>query len=137
MATLGKDQAFKLDDSTGALQNLTAYLFGSGVDFSVDVDSLETTTAGDGSKTFVPALKGATMSVEMEHVGATADHAWGLYTNSYTGSMEFGPAGSTGGYNKYSAECFVTSIGTSTPVAGLNTLTFELQITGDVTKGSW
>ena len=137
MATLGKNQALKIDNTSDSLTDLAAYLFGSGCDFGVDVDSLETTTAGDSSKTYVPALKNATFSVEMEHADTAVDHVWDLYTNSYTGSIEFGPAGSTSTYNKYTMEAFVTSIGTSTPVAGLNTLTFEMQVTGDVTKGAY
>ena len=137
MATLGKNQALKIDNSSGTATDLAAYLFGSGCDFGVDVDSLETTTAGDSSKTYVPSLKNATFSVEMEHADTAVDHVWDLYTNSYTGSIEFGPAGSTSTYNKYTMEAFVTSIGTSTPVAGLNTFTVEFQVTGDVTKGTY
>ena len=90
MATLGKDQALKIDNSSGSLVDLAAYLFGSGCDFGVDLDALESTTAGDSSKTFVPGLKNATFSVEMEHADTAVDHVWDLYTNSYTGSIEFG-----------------------------------------------
>lgn len=137
-ATLGKNQALKMDSQADdALDDLTAYVFGSGCDFGVDVDSLETTTADKDSKTYVPALKNATFSIEFEHADTIVDHMWLWYTNSYTGTIEFGPAGSTSGYNKYSMESFVTNLGTSTPVAGLNTFTVELQVTGDVTKGTY
>lgn len=137
-AQQGKDQALKIDaQASGSLVDLAAYLFGGGCDFGVNVDSLETTTAGDNSKTYVPSLKDGTFSVEFEHDDTPVDHMWLWFTNNYTGTIEFGPAGSTSGYNKYTMESFVTSLGTATPVAGLVTFTAEMQITGDVAKGTY
>ena len=135
MAVHGKDLNFTLDNSGGTPVDLSAYVMGSGVDFGRDIEALLTTTAGDNSNTYIPGLKDATFSVEFDYNDTLVDHLDGVYGTASL-SFVYGPAGSTGGYNKYSGECMMTSVPITSPI-GLNTVSADFQVTGDVTAGTY
>ena len=135
MAVHGKDLNFTLDNSGGSVIDLSAYVMGSGVSLGRDIEALLTTTAGDNSNTYIPGLKDATFSVEFDYNDTLVDHLDGVY-GSASLSFVYGPAGSTGGYNKYTGECMLTSVPISSPI-GLNTISAEFQVTGDVAAGTY
>ena len=135
MAVHGKDLNFTLDNSGGTPVDLSAYVMGSGVDFGRDIEALLTTTAGDNSNTYIPGLKDATFSVEFDYNDTLVDHLDSVYGTASL-SFVYGPAGSTGGYNKYSGECMMTSVPITSPI-GLNTVSADFQVTGDVTAGTY
>ena len=135
MAVHGKDLNFTLDNSGGTPVDLSAYVMGSGVDFGRDIEALLTTTAGDNSNTYIPGLKDATFSVEFDYNDTLVDHLDGVY-GSASLSFVYGPSGSTSGYNKYSGECMMTSVPITSPI-GLNTVSADFQVTGDVTAGTY
>jgi len=135
MAVHGKDLNFTLDNSGGSVIDLSAYVMGSGVSLGRDIEALLTTTAGDNSNTYIPGLKDATFSVEFDFNDTLVDHLDGVY-GSASLSFVYGPSGSTSGYNKYSGECMMTSVPIASPI-GLNTISAEFQVTGDVTVGTY
>ena len=135
MAVHGKNLNFTLDDSGGSVVDLSTYVMGSGVDFGRDIEALLTTTAGHASNTYVPGLKDASFSIEFEYNDTLVDHLDGVY-GSASLSFVYGPAGSTSGYNKYTGECFMTSVPISSPI-GLNTVSAEFQVTGTVTATTY
>ena len=135
MAVHGKDLNFTLDDSGGSVVDLSPYVMGSGVDFGRDIEALLTTTAGDNSNTYIPGLKDATFSVEFDYDDDLVDHLDGVYGTASL-SFVYGPSGTTSGYNYYSGECMLTSVPISSPI-GLNTVSAEFQVTGDVTPGTY
>ena len=135
MAVHGKDLNFTLDNSAGSVVDLSAYVMGSGVSLGRDIEALLTTTASDNSNTYIPGLKDASFSVEFDYDNTLVDHLDGVY-GSASLSFVYGPSGSTSGYNKYSGECMMTSVPIASPI-GLNTISAEFQVTGDVTVGTY
>ena len=135
MAVHGKDLNFTLDNSAGSVVDLSAYVMGSGVSLGRDIEALLTTTAGDNSNTYIPGLKDGSFSVEFDFDNTLVDHLDGVY-GSASLSFVYGPSGSTSGYNKYTGECMMTSVPISSPI-GLNTISAEFQITGDVTATTY
>ena len=135
MAVQGKDLNFTLDNSGGSVVDLSTYVMGSGVDFGRDIEALLPPTAGDNSNTYIPGLKDATFSVEFDYNDTLVDHLDGVY-GSASLSFVYGPSGSTSGYNKYSGECMMTSVPITSPI-GLNTVSADFQVTGDVTAGTY
>ena len=135
MAVHGKNLNFELDNSGGSITDLSAYVMGSGVSLGRDIEALLTTTAGDNSNTYIPGLKNATFSVEFDFDNTLVDHLDGVYGNASL-SFVYGPSGATSGYNKYTGECMMTSVPISSPI-GLNTVSAEFQVTGDVTVGTY
>jgi len=135
MAVHGKNLNFELDDSGGSVVDLSAYVMGSGVSLGRDIESLLTTTAGDDSNTYVPGIKNATFSVEFDFDDTLVDHLDGIYGLAGR-SFVYGPSGATSGYNKYTGSCFLTSVPISSPI-GLNTVSAEFQVSGDVTVGTY
>ena len=133
MAVHGKDLNFTLDNSGGTPVDLSAYVMGSGVSLGRDIEALLTTTAGDNSNTYIPGLKDATFSVEFDYNDTLVDHLDGVYGTASL-SFVYGPSGATTGYNKYTGECMLTSVPISSPI-GLNTVSAEFQVTGDVAAG--
>eukprot|EP01050_Picozoa_sp_SAG11_P036669 SAG11_NODE_14070_length_626_cov_1.263757_1_plen_70_part_10 len=57
----GKDSSFKLDNASGSLTDISAYV--NSVDFPQTVDLAETTTLGDDNKEYIVGLKDATISI--------------------------------------------------------------------------
>jgi hypothetical protein len=57
----GKDSVFKLDNASGSLTDISAFV--NNVDFPETADVAETTTLGDSSKSYIVGLKDATISI--------------------------------------------------------------------------
>jgi hypothetical protein len=66
----GKTAVFKIDNSGGSLQDISAYC--DNVDFPLTSDTAEVTTFGDASKEYIAGLKDATVSISGSW-DATAD----------------------------------------------------------------
>lgn len=130
----GKGANFKLDNASGSLTN-----FSSGVDdvsISRSVDMAETTTYGDNDKTYIPGLRGATISVSGHFASTYAeilDALLGLSSASL--SFEYSPDGSTAaGRHLLLGECWVTGLEYGAPVSGKVNMSFDVLITGAVTS---
>lgn len=131
----GKSAVFKLDDSGGTLRDISAYL--DDISFPQPVETAETTTFGASSKTYIVGLKDSTVSLSGKWDSTFDGYVAPALGQSATLSFEYGPAGSTGGYVKYSGEAIITSYDVSAPIGDVVTVSVELQVTGAVTRGTW
>lgn len=135
----GKGLVFKLGDSAGVLQTLTAYV--DSVDLDSSVDMGETTTAGAEDKTFVSGQAEHDLSIsgKWDDTASTGPDVVlaGIVGKETTSSFEFGPGGSTAGKVKYSGGCFLTGYKRSAPTGGVVTFTADFKVSGAVTKGVW
>lgn len=136
----GKDTHFSLEDAAGTtLRNISPYL--DNVDFKRAKDSHDNTTFGAESHSYAGGLKDGTISISGLW-DKTADVGTHVVLTSLLGTdvpvgFEYGPEGSTSGMTKLSGNCLVTDYSTSSPVADLVKFTAELQISGDVTAGTF
>ena len=130
----GKDITFKLDNASGSLTDISAYV--NSVDFPQTVDLAETTTLGDDNKEYIVGLKDATISI----AGAwdsTADDILGAVVGQASSlSYEYSPEGTASGKVKYTGEAFITSYSTSSPVGDVVGFSADLQVSGAVTRGT-
>lgn len=136
----GKGAAFQLDNSAGSLVDLSTYL--DEVSFPRTIETGETTTFQSTSKTYVVGLRDATVSLSGKYDPTADAHFSGVDSALAAGSIdsvsfEYGPAGSASGAVKYSGEALLTSYEVSAPVADVITFSAELQVTGDVTRGTY
>ena len=130
----GKDSVFKLDDSGGSLTDISTYV--NSVDFPETADVAETTTLGDGSKSYIVGLKDATLSISGLW-DSTLDGILGAVVGqSATLSFEYSPEGTTGGNVKYTGECILTSYSQSSPVGDVVGFSADMQVSGNVTRAT-
>ena len=133
----GKSAVFKLDNSAGSLVDYSAYL--DNVGFPRSVDTAETTTFGvaGSAKTYIVGLSDATVSLS-GLFDATADGTLAAVVGqAATLSFEYGPAGSTGGFIKYTGEAIMKSYSVTAAVGDSVKASIELQVTGAVTRTTW
>ena len=126
----GKTAVFKIDNSGGSLQDISAYC--DNVDFPLTADTAEVTTFGDSSKEYIAGLKDATISISGSW-DATADAILAAIVG-VAGTFEYGPAGSTNGLVKFTGEAICTSYNVSAPVGDKVSFSAEFQCTGAVTR---
>jgi len=130
----GKDSVFKLDNSGGSLTDISTYV--NSVDFPQTADVAETTTLGDGSKTYIVGLKDSTISLAGLW-DATADGIFGAVVGqSATLSFEYSPEGTTAGNVKYTGEAILTSYAKNSPVGDVVSYSADFQVSGDVTRAT-
>ena len=129
----GKATDFELDDTGGTSRSLSTVL--TSVDFPETIDTAETTAFGATSKSYIVGLRDATISVSGLW-DATVD-GYIIGTEPATRSFIFGPAGSTSSNVKYTGECILTSYSVSNPVGDVVTFSLDLQVTGNVTRGTY
>lgn len=130
----GKDSAFKLDNASGTLTDISTYV--NSVDFPETADVAETTTLGDSSKSYIVGLKDATLSIAGLW-DSTVDGILGAVVGqSATLSFEYSPEGTTGGNIKYTGECILTSYSQSSPVGDVVSYSADFQVSGAVTRGT-
>jgi len=132
--THGKDSVFKLDNASGSLTDISAFV--NNVDFPETADVSETTTLGADNKTYIAGLKDATISLSGLW-DATADAIFGAVVGqSATLSYEYSPEGTASGKIKYTGEAILTSYAISSPVGEAVGYSADLQVSGAVTRGS-
>ena len=130
----GKSGFFSLDDSGGSVRDLSSYL--NDLSFPRDAEVAETTTFGvtGSAKTYIVGLIDATISIS-GLFDATADgYLAGVVGHASSLSFVYGPAGNTGGFVKYTGECFLTSYEVSTAVGDAVQASASLQVTGAITR---
>ena len=129
----GKSTDFELDDTGGTSRSLANVL--TSVDFPETIETAETTAFGATSKSYIVGLRDASISVSGLW-DATVD-GYVIGTEPATRSFIFGPAGTTGGNVKYTGECILTNYSVSAPVGDVVTFSLDLQVTGNVTRGTY
>jgi hypothetical protein len=134
--THGKNTVVKLDNGAGSLTDITAYLSSASLERVRDM--AETTVFGLNEKTYIAGLRDATFSGE-GRFDPTVDLILNddLADNAATKTLEYGPEGGTTGKVKYSVECWVTNYSHDSPMDDAAGISFELQATGVVTRGTF
>tara|TARA_R100000995_G_C3449422_1_gene107354 strand:- start:418 stop:828 length:411 start_codon:yes stop_codon:yes gene_type:complete len=130
----GKSSVFKLDNASGSLTDISAFV--NNVDFPETADVAETSVLGASNKTYIVGLKDATISLS-GLFDATADAIFGAVVGqTATLSFEYSPEGTASGKIKYSGECILTNYAMSSPVGDVVAYSADLQVSGAVTRGT-
>lgn len=136
----GKNAVFKLDNAAGTLVDFSNVL--NEVGFPREVETGETTSFGQNSKTYLVGLSDSSFSISGTWdatVDGTITAAIAALQNGTSASLtfEYGPEGSATGRKKYSGECIITSYEVSSSVGDVVTFSLEAQNTGDVTASTF
>lgn len=127
----GKDAVFKIDDSGATLRDISSVINSTSLSRSAETAEV-TAIGGSNSKSYIPGLRDATISVE-----GMADVTTSGYLDGVLGvvtDFEFYPAGTASGQVKYSGTAILTSLETGAEVGGAVSVSGEFQVTGDVTR---
>ena len=130
----GKDSVIKVDNSSGSLTDISAYV--NSVDFPLTADTAETTVLGKDIKTFIAGLKDSTLGLSGLW-DATLDGMFGVTVGqSATLSFELSPEGTSSGKVKYTGEAICTNYSVSSPVGDAVAWSADLQVSDSVTRGT-
>jgi hypothetical protein len=132
----GKSAVFKIG-SSGAPGTATAISDAlTDISFPRSIETAETTAFGSNAKTYVVGLTDATISVS-----GTFDATYDAQLAGLAGvdgvAFEYGPAGSTAGFIKYTGNCVMTSYETSAPIGDVVKFTADFQVTGAITRTTY
>ena len=131
----GKGSQLAIDSTAASLVN-----FSSGVtdaSLSRSLDTAEVTSYQDNDRTYIPGLRGATLSFSGNFSSTHAEVLDGIIGRNSTSTMsfEFSPDGSTAaGRHLLKGELFLVSLDYSAPVDDKVTLSAEGIISGSVTS---
>jgi hypothetical protein len=133
----GKNASFKVDNSGGTLTDISTYIHE--VSLPRSIETAETTTFGvtGGAKTYVVGLNDSTITVSGKFDATVDAHLAGILGHEATVSFEYGPAGTTVGYVKFTGEAIMTKYDLSSPVGDVVSFGCDFQITGPVTRGTF
>lgn len=134
----GKSGAFKLDNATPTLTDITSYI--SNVDFPREADLLETTTLGATSRTFITGFLNATIALQGYWdggSGAIDEHMAAILGHANTQTFEYGPEGTASGKVRYTGECRLTRYQCGSSVDGVTPYSADLQVVGAITRNTW
>ena len=130
----GKSSVFKLDNASGSLTDISAFV--NNVDFPETADVAETSVLGASNKTYIVGLKDATISIG-GLFDATVDAILGAVVGqTATLSYEYSPEGTASGKVKYTGEAILTNYALSSPVGDVVAYSADLQCSGAVTRGT-
>lgn len=130
----GKNSVFKLDNASGSLTDISAFV--NNVDFPETADVAETSVLGASNKTYIVGLKDATISLS-GLFDATVDAILGAVVGqTATLSYEYSPEGTASGKVKYTGEAILTNYALSSPVGDVVAYSADLQCSGAVTRGT-
>jgi hypothetical protein len=131
----GKNASFKVDNSGGTLTNISDTL--NSVTFPREIETLETTSFGSSTRSYVVGFSDATISIEGSFDATVDAHLAGILGQEASVSFEYGPEGTTNGLVKYTGEALMTSYETSAGVGDIVTYSAEFQVTGAITRGTF
>ena len=135
-ASHGKDTYFGIGDSAlpGTADDVSTYC--RSVDVPRSADTAESSTFGATSKTKVPGLLDGTISIEGPW-DPTMDARMAGILGLKGVAFEYGPAGDTGGYVKYSGNCICTGYNVSGDIGDVAVFSAEFELDDDVTIGTF
>jgi hypothetical protein len=127
----GKKTVVKIDDSSGTLQNLSAYINSSSMQRMQEL--LETTCFGATAKTYIAGFPDAKIPIGGFWDPTLDAHMDGILGKE-TVTVELYPEDTATGKVKYSAEAILISYDTQMGANQASAWTGELQVTGGVTR---
>lgn len=126
---------FRLDNSGGTLTDISTQC--TMVDLSNDVESFDVTAFQSGSKEYLVGFSDGKFSVEGFFDGTINAHLMGIKGQEATVSFQWGPEGSATGKPKFTGECFLTNYKPASAVNAPNKFSLALQVSGDITVGTY
>lgn len=140
MALHGTNAVFALDNSSGASQNLTSSVKSVSPELMQAIH--EITTLGNSAVTKTVGLKDGKASITFIADSTIVDHLTGLFAaqtpgSSTTWTLTIGPRGSTTGYQKLTAEVFLTSLPIPIEVNNIIEITAQFEVSGGWTIGTY
>lgn len=132
----GRTMHIAVDNSSGALQNLSTYA--NSVDFGFPVDMLDTTTFGSTSKAFMPGFDGGddvTINFRYDPTPEAQLAAISPLTTSST--VQISPEGTTTGNRKFVMETFLMNYRVSASPENIDEIVATFRKTGAVTRTTW
>ena len=130
----GKSAYFSIADSGDVARDISAYL--NSVDFPRAADVVEVSCFGSTPKAYLAGLTDATITIEGRWdptVDGYLDGIVGLDSQAWI----YGPAGSTGGYVKYSGNCICTAYSPPANLTEAVRFTASFQVTGTISRGTF
>lgn len=134
----GKDSYFAIEDSGAAVLRAIGVHCDT-ITLDRDIDMAETTTIGAESKTWLPGLDGAEISLagKWDSLAVTGPDVVlaGVFAAKVRVGFEYGPEGNAAGNVKYSGECYVSKYQVSSPLEGIVKFSATVKVDGAVAKG--
>jgi len=136
----GKNAVFKIDNAAGSLIDISNTV--NDVSVSRAIETGETTSFGNSSKTYIVGLADATISVSGSFDATVDNHLTTLIDAQIAGtnasaSFEAGPQGTAVSSVKYTGESIVTSYEVNPTVGDVVTYSLEIQVTGAVSRTTY
>lgn len=132
----GKDSVFSIDDTTGNPADITPYVDTvEGLPGSIEM--ADSSVLGLESHTYEPGLGTGSITVGGPWSAALDAIVGTQAQRKVSRTFAYGPAGSAGGSIKYSGECFISEYSVSSPVGDIVRWSGTLQVSGDVTRGTY
>lgn len=131
----GRGSQLAIDSTSGSLVNFSSGL--TEMSLSRELDTAEITSFGDNDKSYIPGLRGATISFSGNFSSTHAEVLDGVLGRNSTATLswEYSPDGSTAaGRHLLKGEGFLTSLEYSAPVDDKVTLSGEMIVSGAVTS---
>lgn len=132
--THGSKASFQVDDTTATLRDLSSYLKSAGLARSAD--TAETSALGTTSKTYIPGLLDATISIEGQFDPTVDGYLSGLLGFATPVDFEYYPAGTPVGATKpkFTGTVILTSYEVTSGVDDVAMISGEFQVSGAVTR---
>ena len=131
----GKNSQFTIADSGATVRNISDTL--NSVTMPRSIETLETTSFGSTSKSYVVGFADATISVEGTFDATVDGYLAGLVGFDTASAFVYGPEGSTVGQTKYTGSAFLSSYEVKGGVGDVVTYSAQFQITGAVTRTTY
>jgi hypothetical protein len=133
-ATHGKNSYFAVDDSGNTLRDLSTYLkSGSG---DQTTETVDVSVWGDDSKKYIQGLNDGQFQLEGVWDSTVDGYLHGI-KGAGEKDFEYGPIGDTGSNVKYSGKVLLTSYNISNDIGSEVRFSATLQVSGDVTRGTF
>ena len=135
-----KDSVFNIDDTGSTTRDISAFITNiDGIPGERELN--EVTALGDGGRKYIPGLENVVITLEGIYDDTTTtgpDAILGpLRTHTTADIWDYGPKGSTGGFPKYSGTCWVRRYEIISRVGDQVIWRAELQVDGQVTRGTY
>ena len=130
----GKGSAISFDSTAGSLVLLSSGM--TEMSLSRELDTADITSFQDNDKSYIPGLRGATLSFSGQFSSTHAEVLDGVIGRNSTATLswEFSPDGSTAAARHLlKGECFLTSLEYGASVDDKVTLSAEATVSGSVT----
>jgi hypothetical protein len=132
----GKSAVFKIGSSgaPGSATSISDAL--TDISFPRSIETAETSAFGSSAKTYVVGLSDATISIS-----GTFDATYDAQLAGLAGvdgvAFEYGPAGSTSTFVRYTGNCVLTSYEVTAGIGDVIQFSAEFQVTGAITRGTY